>query len=159
MQTADEAFEPAQRKPKKPGSGGNWWWILMLHVTWIILLAIGVLYGLSSWKFARQGEEVPATVIELAESHSSDSGTTYSPVFQYRVDGRTYTYESINSSDPPSHRVGEQVTLLVDPDDPERARENSFWELWLLPVIMCPIALMTALISIVATVVTKPWQR
>lgn len=157
MQTADQAFEPAQRR--KGGSENNWWWLLMLHATWIILLGIGVWYAYTSWQFTSAGDEVPATVIALAESYSSDSGTTYSPVFEYQVSGKTYTYESVNSSDPPTHHIGERTTLLVDPDDPERARENSFWELWLLPAIMCPVSLLVAAIAIVLTLVTKPWQR
>lgn len=157
MQSADEAFEPAKRK--KNDSGNNWWWIAMLHTTWIILGVIGVWYAFTSWQFASQGEEVPATVIALAESYSSDSGTTYSPVFEYQVDGRTYTYESINSSDPPTHDIGERTTLLVYPDEPEKARENTFWEMWLLPVIMCPIAGLVAVVAIVLTVFVKPWKR
>lgn len=157
MQTADQAFEP--RKPVKGNSRGNWWWLLMLHGTWIILMGIGVLYTFTSWRFVTNGDEISATVIALTESHSADSGTTYSPVFEYQVDGQTYTYESVNASSPPTHELGEQTTLLVDPNNPEKARENSFWELWLLPVIMCPVSFMVAVIAIVLTLVMKPWKR
>ncbi|HEY2980718.1 MAG TPA: DUF3592 domain-containing protein [Anaerolineales bacterium] len=156
MQTADEAFEPKKRK--KSNSGGNWWWLIMLHSTWVILFGLGAWYGFTSWRFVSAGSEVPATVIALTENYSSDSGTTYSPVFEYRVNGQTYTYESVNTSDPPSHQVGDRATLLVDPSNPKRARENTFWELWLLPVIMCPVSLLVAVIAIVLTFVTKPWK-
>lgn len=148
MQTADEAFEPV--KSRKSSSGVSGWVLLMLHSMWIILLGVGIWYGYTSWQFANAGDEVPATVIALTESYS-DGSTTYSPIFEYEVDGKTYTYESVNSSSPPTHRVGEQTTLLVDPEDPERARENSFWELWLLPVIMCPVSLLVAAIAIALT--------
>jgi hypothetical protein len=154
MQTANQAAGS-----RKSSSSSNWWWILMLHLTWMILLVVGLWYGFTSLRFVSSGEEVPATVIALDESHSADSGTTYSPVFEYQVDGQTYTYESVNSSDPPTHRVGEETTLLVDPNNPTRARENSFWELWLLPTIMCPISGLVALISIVLTFVVRPWKR
>ena len=156
MQTADEAFEPKKR-PKNNASG-NWWWLIMLHSTWVILFGIGALYGFASWRFVSAGSEVPATVISLTENYSSDSGTTYSPVFEYRVNGQTYTYESVNTSDPPSHQVGDHTTLLVDPKNPQSARENTFWELWLLPVIMCPVSLLVAVIAIVLTFVIKPWK-
>ena len=156
MQSADEAFEPTARK--KSGGDNNWWWLLMLHATWIILLIIGVWYGYTSWRFASQGQRVPARVIALEENYSSDSGTTYSPVFEYSIGGKTYNYESVNTSDPPSHHVGQEAFLFVDPEDPDRAREDSFWELWLLPVIMCPIALMVAGIATALTVVMKPWR-
>ena len=157
MQTADQAFD--SNKPDKNRSGSNWWWLLMLHGTWVILFGVGILYGFSSWRFATNGTEVPATVIALTESHSSDSGTTYSPVFEYQIDGQTYTYESVNASSPPTHEVGEQTILLVDPDNPQKARENSFWELWLLPVIMCPVSALVAVIAIILTLVMKPWKR
>ena len=148
MQSADQAFEPKKRNTNKQGnSGGNGWWIIMLHATWIILLIIGVWYGYTSWRFSSEGSEVDATVIALNESSDSD-GTTYSPVFEYQVGGKTYQYESVNSSNPPTHHVGERTTLLVMPDDPEKARENSFWEMWLLPAIMCPVSGLVAVISI-----------
>lgn len=157
MQSADEAFGPVKRRKNNSGISG--WVLVLLHSTWIILLGVGIWYGYTSWRFVSAGDEVPATVIALAESYSSDSGVSYSPVFEYQVDGKTYTYESVNSSDPPTHRVGEQTTLFVDADDPEKARENSFWELWLLPVIMCPVSILVGGIALALTLVAKPWQR
>ena len=155
MESADKAFEPA--RPTKRGSAGNWWWLLMLHATWSILLVIGAWYGYTSWRFASQGEKVSAHVIALEEHYSTDSGTTYSPVFEYKIGDQTYTYESVNSSDPPTHQVGDAAVLLVDPARPGSAREDSFWELWLLPVIMCPIALVVAVVAFALTIVVKPW--
>jgi hypothetical protein len=64
------------------------------------------------------------------------------------VEGKQYEYESVNSSSPPSHDVGEVVTLLYDPDNPGKARVNSFWELWLLSVILCPVSLVMIVLSI-----------
>jgi hypothetical protein len=158
MQSADEAFEPRKNKKSDSSGAGNWWWLLMLHSTWIILLVIGVWYGFTSWRFSSAGTEVPAVVIALDESYS-DGSTTYSPVFEYQFEGQTYTYESVNSSSPPTHDIGERTTLLVDPENPKSARENSFWELWLLPVIMCPIAGIVAVVAIALTLFIKPWKR
>jgi hypothetical protein len=97
-------------------------------------------------------------VIDLERISDSD-GTSYSPIFEYQVGGRTYTYESVNSSNPPTHDVGEQTTLLVMPEDPQSAREDSFWELWLLPAIMCPVAGLTAAISIAVTLAFRGGRR
>ncbi len=97
--------------------------------------------------FYTNGIEVQGTVVRLESTHSSDSGTTYSPVFRYTVDGQEYEYESVNSSSPPTHEVGEVTTLLYDPKNPSKARENSFWELWLLPCIMCPISFVMLVLS------------
>ena len=121
---------------------------ILLPISAVIMLGVSIWYAISSYGFYSNGIEVESTVVRLESSHSSDSGTTYSPVYRYIVDGQEYEYESVNSSSPPSHDVGEVVTLLYDPDDPGRARVNSFWELWLLPVILCPVSLFMVLLSI-----------
>ncbi len=120
----------------------------LLPISAVILTVVSVWYTFSSWTFAAKGVEVQGTVVRLQESQSTDSGTTYSPVFSYTVNGQQYEYESVNSSDPPSHEVGEVVTLLYNPDNPAKARENSFWELWLLPVILCPVSVLMIALSI-----------
>ncbi len=144
MQTADQAFSTeGGKKPRKLGCA-----FILLPISAVILLAVSIWYAYSSWNFYSNGVEVQGTVVRLEESHSSDSGTTYSPVFRYTVEGREYEYESVNSSSPPTHRVGEVTTLLYDPNNPAKAREKSFWELWLLPVILCPVSFMMIGLSI-----------
>ncbi len=139
MENADQIFGGAEKRPRRQ----RWGCLgLGMQSIWIILLGVGIYYAWSSWQFQTKGEQVDAVVISL-EENSDDDGTTYSPVFEYRFRGQTYTYESVNSSYPPSHDVGERATLLVDPKKPTRARENSFWELWLLPVIMIPVSAAT----------------
>lgn len=154
MQSVDEIFGTGKSNQKRTGSG-NTWWIWMLHATWVILLVTGVWYGYVSWGYVNEGVEVPAVVIDLAES-SSDDGVSYSPVFEYAYRGQIYEYESINSSDPPTHDLGDRTILLIDPEKPSRARENSFWELWLLPVIMVPVAVVVAVITIALQLFFKP---
>jgi hypothetical protein len=97
--------------------------------------------------FFTTGTEVEGTVVRL-ESSSSDGSTTYSPVFSYTYEGQQYEYESVNSSNPPTNEVGDVETLLVDPANPSKARQNSFWELWLLPVILCPTSFGMIILSI-----------
>jgi len=121
---------------------------LLLPISAVIMLGVSIWYAISSYGFYNNGVEVEATVVRLEESHSADTGTTYSPVYRYTVDGKQYEYESVNSSSPPSHEVGEVVILLYEPDNPGRARVNSFWELWLLPIILCPVSLFMILLSI-----------
>jgi uncharacterized protein DUF3592 len=108
----------------------------------IILAVVGIWYALASWGFYSKGVKVQGTVVRLAESSDSD-GVAYSPVYSYTVDGQQYEYESVNSSNPPSYSVGDIVTLLYD-----QACQNSFWELWLLPVILCPVAVFMMVLSI-----------
>jgi hypothetical protein len=82
MQTADQAFGTGGRNVDT--SGISIWVLVMLHSMAIGFLGIAVWYGYTSWKFFSAGDRAPATVIALDESYSSDSGITYSPVFEYQ---------------------------------------------------------------------------
>ncbi|MCB9109632.1 MAG: DUF3592 domain-containing protein [Anaerolineales bacterium] len=146
MQSADEAFP--DHKSNKPPRRKLGLAFVLLPLSAIVTAAIGVWYTYTSFVFYTTGERVQATVVRLEESYSSDTGATYSPVYSYTVDGQNYEYESINSSDPPTRRVGETATLLYDPENPAKARENSFWELWLLPFILCPASIFMVVLSI-----------
>lgn len=146
MQSADQAFPnpgSKMRSPRKLGCA-----FALLPISAVILSIVSVWYAYSSWNFYSKGEKAQGTVVRLEEHYSSDSGNTYSPVYRYTVNGQEYEYESVNSSYPPSKEVGEVVTLLYDPNNPSKARENSIWELWLLPMILCPVSFMMIILSI-----------
>jgi hypothetical protein len=145
MQIESQAFptDNTKKKTRKLGCA-----FVLLPISAIILLGISIWYAYSSYVFYSMGVEVQGTVVRLASSSSSEGGTTYSPVFSYTVDGQQYEYESVNSSNPPSNKVGDVETLLVDPSNPNKARQNSFWELWLLPCILCPVSFFMIILSI-----------
>ncbi|MBC7876003.1 MAG: DUF3592 domain-containing protein [Anaerolineales bacterium] len=145
MQVGNEPFQQGNvnKSPRKLGCA-----FILLPISAVILLGLGIWYGYTSYGFYSNGIEVEGTVVRLATSHSADSGTTYSPVFSYTIDGQQYEYESVNSSDPPTNQVGDVETLLVDPTKPDKARQNSFMELWFLPCIMFPISFVMIILSI-----------
>ena len=141
MQVVNQAI-PVSKPRQKLGCG-----FALLPLSAIILAVVGIWYAVVSWRFYSTGVKVEGTVVRLAESSDSD-GVSYSPVFSYTVNGQQYEYESVNSSNPPDYSVGDKVILLYDPAKPERARQNSIWELWLLPGILCPVALFMMVLSI-----------
>jgi hypothetical protein len=145
MQIESQAFPTGntRKSPRKLGCA-----FALLPISAIILLGISIWYTYSSYMFYSKGSEVQGTVVRLESSSSAEGGTTYSPVFSYTVDGVQYEYESVNSSNPPSNKVGDVETLLVDPNNPGKARQNSFWELWLLPCILCPASFLMIILSI-----------
>ena len=144
MQSADQAFpsNTVKKSPRKLGCA-----FILLPISAIILVALSIWYTYTSYMFLTTGIEVQGTVTRL-ESSSSDGSTTYSPVFSYTYEGQQYEYESVNSSNPPANEVGDVETLLVDPNKPNKARQNSFWELWLLPAILCPVSFGMIILSI-----------
>jgi hypothetical protein len=139
MQIGDQQFQFVNVQPERPRQKLGCAFLL-LPLGGLIMLVVGIWFGYSSYDFYTNGVEVEGTVVRLSAS-SGEDGVTYSPVFAYEYQERDYEYESINSSDPPSKQVGEVTTLLVDTTEPTRAREKSFWELWLLPVIFLPVSI------------------
>lgn len=75
-------------------------------------------YGNSS-EF-RCTKTVHATVVRNLERITESGKTKYSPVFEYEYDGERYTYISDASAKSPEYSEFEQVTIRIDPNDPEK---------------------------------------
>jgi hypothetical protein len=119
--------------------------LVFFNLFWVAMLAGAIWYGYGSYTLTANGGTVTGTVIENVAIDGSD-GVTYSPLIEYEVDGQTYVYDGENSSSPPAYQVGETVTLRYDRENPARARINNLWELWLVPALLCPAALVLALV-------------
>jgi hypothetical protein len=107
----------------------------------------GVYAGYVSWKLENEGETAIGTVVRLEESSDPEGGCcTYSPVIEFSANDQTFTFEGDNASDPPAYDVGEEVSVIYDPADPNTAQINKWTERWLMPIILVPAMLITALI-------------
>lgn len=107
----------------------------------------GAYAGYISWTLEQEGVTTTGTVVRLEESDSAEGGCcVYSPVIEFTVDGQTYSFDGDTASDPPAYRVGEEVSVLYHPDEPETAQINKWTERWLFPIIIIPAMLLTALI-------------
>lgn len=109
------------------------------------LLGLGMLAGSVYWyrnveAFIVHAEVAEGTVVDLVRSGSSGSGSgdsTYRPLVVF-VDaaGREIEFVSSVGSNPPAYRRGEKLEVLYQPGDPENARINAFFSLWLGPLIL-----------------------
>ena len=107
----------------------------------------GAYAGYVSWTLQQNGETTTGVVTTLEESNDSDGGCcVYSPVIEFTANGQTYSFESDNASYPPAYDVGEQVSMLYDPADPNTAQINKWTERWLFPIIIIPAMIIAALI-------------
>lgn len=86
-----------------------------------IFFAIGAGMSYHQYNLERNGAQARGEVIALSES-CDDEGCTYTPVVRFQTPGgKPVTFESSFSSSPPSHEVGEQVTVLYPTGEPEKA--------------------------------------
>lgn len=124
------------------------------------LIGIGMLVGTFFWyqnieSFIAESAKAEGKVTEVVRSRSSDS-TTYKPVVQfYAPNGELIEFMSGTGSNPPSHTVGEKVEVLYLPENPHDAKINSFFSLWLGPLIvgvMGGIFFLVGAVMVIATV-------
>lgn len=100
-----------------------------------ILIGIGMLAGAfliykSTSSFLAEAAKAEGTVVELAQSRSSDS-TTYRPVVQFTSqNGQAIEFVSSIGSNPPSYSKGQKVEVLYHPTDPQNAKISGFFPLW-----------------------------
>lgn len=104
--------------------------------------------------FIRRAVEAEGKVIDLERSRSSSSSgssssTMYRPVVEFTTaTGKRIEFISSVGSSPPSHRVGEAVTVLYNPADPQSARIKSFFQLWFGFLIVSFLGLVFAAIGL-----------
>jgi hypothetical protein len=98
------------------------------------LVAIGI--GISSLSFASGALRNPGTVVDMAHS-----GRTSAPIVRYQVNGQTYQFQSSPYQAPPTHTIGEEVTVIYQPDRPSKGQIYSFGEQWRPPLVLGAIGL------------------
>lgn len=107
----------------------------------------GAYAGYISWKLEQEGVTTTGTVVRLEESDSAEGGCcVYSPVIEFTADGQTYSFDGDTATDPPAYEVGEEVSVLYHPDEPETAQINKWSERWLFPIIIIPAMILTAIV-------------
>lgn len=117
---------------------------VLFLVVGILLLAGAVVTNLvraDDWQ--RRSAHTTGMVVDITTSHSvmrqSDGtrkrSTTYCPVVEFIVDGRTQTFESDICTDP-GPRIGERREVRYDPANPADATLDSWTARWLLVTIL-----------------------
>lgn len=122
----------------------------------IILIALSAYFGYRSYTFLQKAVVIPGVVKEFKErqARNKQDNTLYTlvnPVLQYHYEGKDYTYESPYGSSVPEYAVGDQISLLVDPAQPDKPEENSFMSTWFLPMLLGSIGLIFAGVGIVVS--------
>jgi hypothetical protein len=111
-----------------------------------------------SWRLQSAGVLTTGTVARLEESETSEGYCcVYSPVVEFEANGRTYSFEKGNADNTSDYQVGEEVSVLYNPSDPNTAQINTFSDRWLFPVIIIPAMIFAALL--VDFFMIRAWRR
>ena len=101
------------------------------------LIALGVHQSRLLLRLESAGVRAPGRVTSLSSSRGTNGGNTYYPLVSY-VDGtgRTIVFRDSVGTNPPSHQVGDAVTVLYLPGDAQRALiDRGLWN-WLPSVML-----------------------
>ena len=109
-----------------------WHWILI--IIGIALFISSTFTGLSNYKWVSQAKIAEGEVIELIEKRKSKGKRTYRPRITYLVDGTVREYVATTGTNPPSHQVGEKVTMAYN-DAREKQAIASFAYIYGFPLI------------------------
>jgi hypothetical protein len=101
----------------------------------------------------KRGTWLPAagTVIDLAETSGEledDEGPLYAPVYRYVVDGTSYTGTSPIAARPSNYKVGDPISVLVNPADPARSDVVQGTSLFIMAAFA--LALLCLVVALVA---------
>lgn len=124
-------------------------------------LGIGIaLLGLAFWTYRRfrrfRELAVPAegVVIDFKQRINSDDDPEYFPIFRYRDEaGKEHVICSDTGTNPPGFKKGDSIRVLYDAANPSDCRIDTFWQLWLLPLIFCVLGIAFALVGSIVVIV------
>lgn len=101
----------------------------------ILLLAFGMFVG--NILFTLRAERTTGIVVDYETRRGSKGGATQAEVVEFQApNGKTVRFVEKTSRTRFIMNTGHEVNVLFDPDKPEKARVNSFMNLYLSPIIL-----------------------
>jgi hypothetical protein len=125
----------------------------------VVAILVGTLCLIKTRQFLAKAAKADGKIVELERKDSGD-GVTYSPVFSFTDTSSTqHTVRSSLSSNPPHYAIEEKVSVLYDPQDPQKARIDSFVNLYFVPLVMGIIGAMNLLVGLLLVFVVPVFTR
>ena len=122
--------------------------VKLFHVFFLgfaaVLLCIGGSAAVSKLRFERTAVAAKGRVVRLEEKKRS-KGSIYAPVVVFLThDEQEITFTSSFGNRPPAFQMGEEVTVLYDPENPRHAYIHSFMQFWGVAVLCLGMGSMLA---------------
>lgn len=121
------------------------WLIYLFYVSLGILIAMAIRESISIAWYLLEGDRTSGKVVRFENDMSNRTKSIRRPIFEYQVNGVTYTIKAEASSDL-QFELNDTETILSIPGNPENAKISTFLELWLASFLYLFVAL--ALIAI-----------
>lgn len=103
----------------------------------LLLAALAIFFWLRTRTFLETAQKAKGTVIRLVYSSDSDGGGGYSPVYTFRtISGQVIEVTDRLSSNPHQFKEGQIIDVLYDPENPNRARINKWFNLYFVPMLL-----------------------
>ena len=122
---------------------------VVFSILGFILLSLSFIFGYMDYKFASIAIPVTGKVSRIETRQPSNGTPMYAPVITYVIDGTARDYASPVSSSGISYQVGEEVELLIDPNDPSEVTLNSFFDRWFLVSLLGGLGFVFSVIGFV----------
>ncbi len=120
-----------------------------------LLALIALFLYMRTRSFIGRAREAKGRVIEMVYSRNSSEGTSggYSAVYQFKtLDGQSVVKQDGLSTNPPRFTVGQELSVLYEPGDPNKAQINTWMSLYFVPVLLGGIGLIFAVVGIALAV-------
>ena len=102
-----------------------------------ILTALALFFLVRTRSFLGIAQKAQGTVIRMVYSPDSDGGGGYSPVYTFRtMSGQVIEVTDRLSTNPPQFKEGQIIDVLYDPDNPNSARINKWFNLYFVPMLL-----------------------
>jgi uncharacterized protein DUF3592 len=103
----------------------------------ILAVVWAVLAFRSQRRYLRKALQATAVVQSVTEERSQRTGTFYIPVVQFKTPAGIEVTATSKSGQGRRYVVGQSISVLYDPDDPQNLEIDAFWSRWL--VVMAAI--------------------
>jgi len=114
---------------------------LTFTVIGLVVLFIGLFWLNATSERLKRMLDGTGTVVEVTRRRIGDD-INYYPRIEFQTQtGETFQFESNTGGSSTSYRVGDQVLILYDPQMPQDATINSWYEIWLPPIVVTILSL------------------